>query len=203
MQFESNNGNISGSGNNKKVQQKTHVNGVSKSVVVSATSTPLGRRNSSPFYSLPRKKQDMNDWEIPFSDLKFGILKNYSEFCEIWSGYWHGDVSIKLWKVENPSEEFLDDFRNEIRTLRKLRHHNIQLFMGASIALPNLAIVTRLCKGASLFDCLHVQEIKFSLSDCFDIIIQAGHGKFLSLALTNLYIDCIYMYTHLLQLIKN
>lgn len=60
-------------------------------------------------------------------------------------GRWHGPVAVKKIPI-NPAvdlDEQLLAFKQEIATLKKTRHDNIALFMGACMKPPELAIVTR------------------------------------------------------------
>jgi serine/threonine protein kinase len=51
-------------------------------------------------------------------------------------------------------QEFIHEFHDEVASLSELRHPNIVLFMGASIRLPNLCIVTEFCHGGNLYSAL-------------------------------------------------
>ena len=66
-------------------------------------------------------------------------------FCFVSRGQWHGPVAIKKIPI-NPALDLdaqLLAFKQEIATLKKTRHDNIVLFMGACMKPPELAIVTR------------------------------------------------------------
>ncbi|PWS21993.1 hypothetical protein DKP78_20695, partial [Enterococcus faecium] len=49
----------------------------------------------------------------------------------------------------------LDEFRSEVRIMRRLRHPNIVLFMGAVTRPPNLSIVSEYLSRGSLYKILH------------------------------------------------
>ena len=71
-------------------------------------------------------------------DVEFYHMTHYS-------GLWHGPVAIKKIPI-NPAidlDEQLLAFKQEIAMLKKTRHDNIVLFMGACMKPPELAIVTR------------------------------------------------------------
>ena len=59
--------------------------------------------------------------------------------------------------------------------LRKTRHVNIVLFMGW-ISGPELAIVTQLCEGSSLYKHLHLFDTKFELITLVEIGCQTAQG---------------------------
>jgi kinase suppressor of Ras 2 len=60
-------------------------------------------------------------------------------------GNWHGDVAIKMLNMETQTEtdSQLAAFKLEVATLRKTRHENLVLFMGACMRPPHHAIITR------------------------------------------------------------
>lgn len=84
---------------------------------------------------------------------------------DVFQGYWHGQVAIKKFCLdETGSKRQLHKLREEVNynndnnelcchdddcyqlkvsILKKTRHHNLALFMGASLTPPNLAIITR------------------------------------------------------------
>lgn len=59
------------------------------------------------------------------------------------SGYWHGTVWIH--QRSSQKQEDIHSFAREINTLCRIRHENIQLFMGVCLDLPDdkLGIVMR------------------------------------------------------------
>lgn len=52
--------------------------------------------------------------------------------------------------------------------------------MGACMKPPQLAIVTSLCKGMTLYRHLHLRKDKFNLNRISQIALQICHGKFTS-----------------------
>ena len=60
-------------------------------------------------------------------------------------GNWHGDVAIKMLNMDpdTDNQSQLQTFKLEVAMLRKTRHDNLVLFMGACMKPPHLAIVTR------------------------------------------------------------
>jgi serine/threonine protein kinase len=67
-------------------------------------------------------------------------------------------------------------FKNEVLVLRKTRHRNVLLFMGACTVLPNLAIVTQWAEGGSLHDKIHDAEISIPKPHKVDIACQVAQG---------------------------
>ncbi|KNC75046.1 hypothetical protein SARC_12420 [Sphaeroforma arctica JP610] len=67
--------------------------------------------------------------------------------------------------------------------LRKLRHQNILLFMGACIAKPKLAIVTKYCHGATLYEHIYDYKTDFSIVDVVRIVTQFSQATVLLMAI--------------------
>ncbi|XP_065316734.1 probable serine/threonine-protein kinase mkcC isoform X2 [Gordionus sp. m RMFG-2023] len=72
--------------------------------------------------------------------------------------------------------KYLESFRHEISVLRKTRHQNLVLFMGACIKPPIFAIITSLCKGISLYKHIHAYGNKFTLEKIIYIATQISQG---------------------------
>ena len=64
----------------------------------------------------------------------------------------------------------------QVSLLKKTRHENVALFMGASLIPPNLAIVTSFCRGHILYKHLHIWSELFPLEKCLSIANQVAHG---------------------------
>lgn len=57
----------------------------------------------------------MREWDIPFEELKIGESIGTGRFGTVYRGYWHGDVAIKVFKMDNLNDEkALDQFRIEV-----------------------------------------------------------------------------------------
>ena len=93
----------------------------------------------------------MDEWNIPYSDIRIIELLGRDPVAEVYRGYWHGEVAIKRFYLPNATPEQISWFKEEVSVLKKTRHENLALFMGASLAPPNLAIVSSLCKGQTLY----------------------------------------------------
>ena len=64
----------------------------------------------------------------------------------------------------------------QVSILKKTRHENVALFMGASLIPPNLAIVTSFCRGHILYKHLHIWSELFPLEKSLSIANQVAHG---------------------------
>ncbi|XP_051873283.1 RAF proto-oncogene serine/threonine-protein kinase isoform X3 [Pristis pectinata] len=124
----------------------------------------------------PRVQRDSSYyWEIKGEEVVLLKRIGSGSFGTVFKGKWHGDVAVKILKVTDPTPEQLQAFRNEVQVLRKTRHVNILLFMGYMTKF-NLAIVTQWCEGSSLYQHLHVQEVKLEMFQLIDIARQAAQG---------------------------
>lgn len=117
------------------------------------------------------------DWEIPYEELiirppiteDMGNGKFGHDF--VLRGYWHGDVAVKnldlpveIMRNEKKLEKVKDMFKKEVANFRNTRHDNLEIFMGACIDPPKLAIVTTYCRGDTLYDQIHLHNTRFSLN---------------------------------------
>lgn len=73
----------------------------------------------------------------------FSWFNSTGLFPHTYSGYWHGNVHVHTRKANDFQD--LSVFLDEVATLTRIRHENIQLFMGMCLDMDgsNLAVVTR------------------------------------------------------------
>uniref|UniRef100_A0A453HUE2 non-specific serine/threonine protein kinase n=1 Tax=Aegilops tauschii subsp. strangulata TaxID=200361 RepID=A0A453HUE2_AEGTS len=70
----------------------------------------------------------------------------------VYHALWYGsDVAVKVFSRQEYSEEMIRTFRQEVSLMKKLRHPNIILFMGAVASQERLCIVTEFLPRGSLF----------------------------------------------------
>ncbi|XKL63629.1 hypothetical protein PGB90_005993 [Kerria lacca] len=128
-------------------------------------------------YSVLSFSVSMKEWEIPWSELKRGEQLGTGHFGTVYSGYWHGDVAIKVLNMEYLGDEkMLENFKSEVSTFRKTRHDNLVLFMGACMQPPRLAIVTSMVHGITLYKYIHLRRDKFSMGKTTIIAQQISQG---------------------------
>ncbi|KAK0058787.1 kinase suppressor of Ras 2 [Biomphalaria pfeifferi] len=120
----------------------------------------------------------MKEWDIPYEDLKIGDRIGEGRLGTVFRGLWHGDVAIKVLDTgsSTDNEAQLAAFRLELAVLRKTRHENLVLFMGACMKPPKLAIVTSFCKGETLYTMLHLNKSIFKISKAIIIASQIAQG---------------------------
>ncbi|KAJ1376147.1 Serine-threonine/tyrosine-protein kinase, catalytic domain [Sesbania bispinosa] len=94
--------------------------------------------------------------EIHWEDLQLREEIGQGSYAAVYHGIWNGsDVAIKVYFGNGYTEETLQDYRKEIDIMKRLRHPNVLLFMGAVYSQERLAIVTELLPRGSLFKTLH------------------------------------------------
>eukprot|EP00898_Chlorokybus_atmophyticus_P007612 jgi/Chlat1/7852/Chrsp66S07298 len=95
-------------------------------------------------------------WEIEYADIQLGARVGTGSFGEVYRGVWRGtEVAVKLLLEQNITQEVLEDFRQEITMLSRLRHPNVILFLGACVRPPHLSIVCEYMHMGSLHRILH------------------------------------------------
>ncbi|XAR70336.1 Non-specific serine/threonine protein kinase [Bertholletia excelsa] len=100
----------------------------------------------------------VGDYEIRWEDLHLREEIGQGSYAVVYRGIWNGsDVAIKVYSGNDYSEGTLLDYKIEIDIMRRLRHPNVLLFMGAVYCQEKekLAIVTEFLPRGSLFKTLH------------------------------------------------
>ncbi|GLT45494.1 hypothetical protein SLA2020_193230 [Shorea laevis] len=99
---------------------------------------------------------DVADCEIQWEEITLGERIGLGSYGEVYRGEWHGtEVAVKRFLDQHISGESLEEFRSEVQIMKKLRHPNVVLFMGAVTRAPNLSIVTEFLPRGSLYRLLH------------------------------------------------
>lgn len=99
---------------------------------------------------------DIEDLVIPWSDLVLKERIGAGSFGTVHRADWHGsDVAVKILMEQDFHAERFNEFLREVAIMKRLRHPNIVLFMGAVTQQPNLSIVTEYLSRGSLYRLLH------------------------------------------------
>ncbi|XP_011003793.1 PREDICTED: serine/threonine-protein kinase EDR1-like isoform X2 [Populus euphratica] len=98
---------------------------------------------------------DVGD-EICWEDLVIGERIGLGSYGEVYHADWNGtEGAVKKFLDQDFSGAALDEFKREVRIMRRLRHPNVVLFMGAVTRPPNLSIITEFLPRGSLYRILH------------------------------------------------
>eukprot|EP00250_Pteridium_aquilinum_P013536 c21400_g2_i2 orf=780-4208(-) len=103
-----------------------------------------------------RALEDVAEWEIPWEELVIGERIGLGSYGEVYRGDWHGtEVAVKKFLDQDLSGDALLEFGSEVRLMKRMRHPNVVLFMGAVMRAPNLSIVTEFLPRGSLYRLIH------------------------------------------------
>ncbi|XP_073024629.1 serine/threonine-protein kinase EDR1 isoform X1 [Primulina eburnea] len=99
---------------------------------------------------------DVGECEILWENLVIGERIGLGSYGEVYHAEWNDtEVAVKKFLDQDFSGAALDEFKREVRIMRRLRHPNIVLFMGAVTRPPNLSIVSEFLPRGSLFRIIH------------------------------------------------
>ncbi|KAF5181364.1 Serine/threonine-protein kinase EDR1, partial [Thalictrum thalictroides] len=105
--------------------------------------------------------EDVAEWEISWEDLVLGERIGIGSYGEVFHADWRGtEVAVKKFLDQDFLGDALDEFRSEVRIMRRLRHPNVILFLGAVTRPPNLSIITELLPRGSLYHIIHRPNIQ-------------------------------------------
>ncbi|XP_066384133.1 serine/threonine-protein kinase EDR1-like isoform X2 [Miscanthus floridulus] len=141
--------------NRVQSQAKQHIENMDvkqdhKKLLPDPKKSPLDRfmETSLPSRNMDMRSQrldfdDVSECEIPWEDLVIGERIGLGSYGEVYRADWNGtEVAVKKFLDQDFYGDALDEFRSEVRIMRRLRHPNIVLFMGAVTRPPNLSIVS-------------------------------------------------------------
>ncbi|KAK6140084.1 hypothetical protein DH2020_026082 [Rehmannia glutinosa] len=120
--------------------------------------------------SVPSKTREytfeVDDLNIPWSDLVLKERIGAGSFGTVHRAEWNGcDVAVKILMEQDFHAERFKEFIREVAIMKRLRHPNIVLFMGAVTEPPNLSIVTEYLSRGSLYRLLHKPGAKEALDE--------------------------------------
>ncbi|KAJ7975214.1 Protein kinase [Quillaja saponaria] len=99
---------------------------------------------------------DVAECEIPWEEITLGERIGLGSYGEVYRGDWHGtEVAVKRFLDQDITGESLEEFKSEVRIMKRVRHPNVVLFMGAVTRPPNLSIVTEFLPRGSLYRLIH------------------------------------------------
>ncbi|ONM33346.1 PAS domain-containing protein tyrosine kinase family protein [Zea mays] len=140
----------------------------------SASST--GSTNSSALYKVDHEA-DCLDYEILWEDLVIGEQIGQGSCGTVYHALWYGsDVAVKVFSRQEYSEDVILSFRQEVSLMKKLRHPNILLFMGAVTSPQRLCIVTEFLPRGSLFRLLQRSATKLGVRRHVHMALDIARG---------------------------
>lgn len=117
------------------------------------------------------------NFDIHWEDLRLGEAIGQGSYAVVYHGLWNGsDVAIKVYLEKDYDEGTLLDYKKEIGIMRKLRHPNVLLFMGACYSHERLAIVTEFLPRGSLFKILHKSNKQLDIRRRLRMALDVARG---------------------------
>ncbi|KAI8475823.1 MAG: sterile alpha motif and leucine zipper containing kinase AZK [Monoraphidium minutum] len=96
------------------------------------------------------------EWEIDPAEITLGPRIGIGSYGEVYKGTWRGtEVAVKRFLEQNLSPQLVQEFKDEVGIMARLRHPNVVLFMGAVTRPNQLAIITQFIPRGSLYRLLH------------------------------------------------
>ncbi|CAN7117093.1 unnamed protein product [Brassica rapa subsp. narinosa] len=137
---------------------------------ISLCSSPNSNNRSSSSSCKSISNSDMNkvdtnsdclEYEILWDDLTVGEEIGQGSCGTVCRGLWFGSVvAVKVFSKVEYSEEAIQSFRQEVALMKRLRHPNVLLFMGAVTSPQRLCMVSELLPRGSLFQLLQRKTSK-------------------------------------------
>ncbi|KAL2527844.1 Protein kinase superfamily protein [Forsythia ovata] len=97
------------------------------------------------------------DWlEISWDELHIKERVGAGSFGTVHRAEWHGsDVAVKVLSIQDFHDDQFKEFLREVAIMKRVRHPNLVLFMGAVTKRPHLSIVTEYLPRGSLYRLIH------------------------------------------------
>ncbi|KAB2014844.1 hypothetical protein ES319_D09G255500v1 [Gossypium barbadense] len=120
---------------------------------------------------------DCLDYEILWEDLTIGEQIGQGSCGTVYHGLWYGsDVAVKVFSKQEYSDDVIDSFRQEVSLMKRLRHPNVLLFMGAVTSPQRLCIVTEFLPRGSLFRLLQRNTTKLDWRRRVHMALDVARG---------------------------
>eukprot|EP00928_Gymnodinium_smaydae_P034238 TRINITY_DN24316_c0_g1_i1.p1 TRINITY_DN24316_c0_g1~~TRINITY_DN24316_c0_g1_i1.p1 ORF type:complete len:756 (+),score=70.48 TRINITY_DN24316_c0_g1_i1:59-2326(+) len=144
----------------------------------SGSSTTLHQQDATSGPEMPRG-QLTQDEKLDYKAMEFIEHLGSGEFGQVFRGKYKGqEVAIKQLYFDETVQPHLiiQDLTREIESFRHLRHKRLVNFIGASLEVPNLCIVTEYAAGGSLHHLLHVRKLRLPPLHCTNMCLQLAEG---------------------------
>ncbi|PWA74275.1 serine-threonine/tyrosine-protein kinase catalytic domain-containing protein [Artemisia annua] len=136
---------------------------------------------------------DVSDCEIAWEDITIGERIGLGSYGEVYRGDWHGtEVAVKKFLDQEITVESLEEFKSEalilkfwtnyiyglkkVGIMKRVRHPNVVLFMGAITRAPHLSIVTEFLPRGSLYRLIHRPNNQLDIRRRMRIALDAARG---------------------------
>ncbi|CAA0834862.1 PAS domain-containing protein tyrosine kinase family protein [Striga hermonthica] len=120
---------------------------------------------------------DCLDYEISWEDLTIGEQIGQGCCGTVYHALWYGsDVAVKAFSKLEYTDELIFSFREEVSLMKRLRHPNILLFMGAVTSPERLCIVTEFLPRGSLLGLLQKSTSKFEMKRRISMALDVARG---------------------------
>uniref|UniRef100_A0A5B7AT19 non-specific serine/threonine protein kinase n=1 Tax=Davidia involucrata TaxID=16924 RepID=A0A5B7AT19_DAVIN len=150
----------------------------SSSFNVNSTSSAssCGSANSSAVNKVDMDTDCLN-CEILWEDLTIGEQIGQGSCGTVYHALWYGsDVAVKVFSKQEYSDDVILSFRQEVSLMKKLRHPNVLLFMGAVTSPQRLCIVTEFLPRGSLFRLLQRNTTRLDLRRRVHMALDIARG---------------------------
>ncbi|KAG8372871.1 hypothetical protein BUALT_Bualt12G0112200 [Buddleja alternifolia] len=120
---------------------------------------------------------DCLDYEILWEDLSIREQIGQGSCGTVYHALWYGsDVAVKVFSRQEYSDDVIATFRQEVSLMKRLRHPNILLFMGAVTSPQRLCIVTEFLPRGSLFRLLQRNTSKLECRRLIHMALDIARG---------------------------
>ncbi|KAI3968757.1 hypothetical protein MKX01_028907 [Papaver californicum] len=158
-------------GNEASTSLSSFSNSYSKSSLVGSIST------SSSFRQTFDMEIDSTHYNIMWEDLAIGTQIGSGSCGTVYRGLWCGsDVAVKEFSKIEYSDDLLHSFNQEVLLMKRLRHPNILLFMGAVTTHQHLCIVTEYLPCGSLYQLLRRNTARLDWRRRALMAVDIAHG---------------------------
>ncbi|XP_010486178.1 PREDICTED: mitogen-activated protein kinase kinase kinase YODA-like [Camelina sativa] len=117
------------------------------------------------------------EYEILWDDLTIVEQIGQGSCGTVYHGLWFGsDVAVKVFSKQEYSEEVIESFKQEVLLMKRLRHPNVLLFMGAVTSPQRLCIVSEFLPRGSLFRLLQRSTSKLDWRRRIHMALDIARG---------------------------
>ncbi|RZC56198.1 hypothetical protein C5167_015058 [Papaver somniferum] len=142
------------SNNSGKIEIRTVEASTSGSSFSKANNTSSLSTSNNPLYEFDMATESLH-YDIMWEDLAIGAQIGHGSCGTVYHGLWCGsEVAIKEFSLFEYSNDLLHSFKQEVLLMKRLRHPNVLLFMGAVTTPQHLCIVTEYLPCGSLYQLL-------------------------------------------------